>query len=322
MRKYKWPLHKALEFLNTRRPNLEIRASFYEQLRVLEENILRNPQYKFRFPGPSEEIKSEETMVSNTFENARAFVLAPKLLPSMEPQIKNHPKIKWADESPNTEKHQLVEAIMETLLDPQNKTKDSKKDAKTPQKSSIKKSSLSFKKENEPSILERKKENPTESPKKQPQNNSFIAAEYFFPFLPSWESRKQELKNNGRKWKKQFEGKGHWTWRSSRKQTNKVLLWTRKRRHLWNSLLASREISGPALVYSWGAEREFGPRSHAPRSSEAQDGWLDRGNSNENEPVHQKHREIKPIQLRQRHLLWEYQQPREYSLIERPHQKR
>lgn len=32
MRKYKWKLYKTLEFLNTRRPDLEIRASFYHQL--------------------------------------------------------------------------------------------------------------------------------------------------------------------------------------------------------------------------------------------------------------------------------------------------
>lgn len=32
MRKYKWSLIKTLEFVNSRRPDLEIRASFIQQL--------------------------------------------------------------------------------------------------------------------------------------------------------------------------------------------------------------------------------------------------------------------------------------------------
>jgi len=32
MVKYKWNLYKTLEFLNSRRPDLEIRASFFHQL--------------------------------------------------------------------------------------------------------------------------------------------------------------------------------------------------------------------------------------------------------------------------------------------------
>jgi len=39
MRKYKWKLYKTLEFLNTRRPDLEIRASFYHQLTQLENRL-------------------------------------------------------------------------------------------------------------------------------------------------------------------------------------------------------------------------------------------------------------------------------------------
>lgn len=103
MRKYKWTLHKALEFLNTRRPNLEIRASFYEQMLLLEENILRNPQYKFRFPDPGEEIRKEEALVSNTFENARAFSSVQKfqVIPGLLEKLQKTKKqsIKWADEA-------------------------------------------------------------------------------------------------------------------------------------------------------------------------------------------------------------------------------
>jgi len=36
MKRFKWSLYKTLEFLTSRRPDLEIRASFYHQLTNLE----------------------------------------------------------------------------------------------------------------------------------------------------------------------------------------------------------------------------------------------------------------------------------------------
>ena len=39
MRKYKWSLLKALEFLNSRRPDLEIRATFIHQLSAYEARL-------------------------------------------------------------------------------------------------------------------------------------------------------------------------------------------------------------------------------------------------------------------------------------------
>jgi len=41
MKKYKWSLLKTLEFLNSRRPDLEIRATFIKQLSDYE-NRLKN----------------------------------------------------------------------------------------------------------------------------------------------------------------------------------------------------------------------------------------------------------------------------------------
>lgn len=88
---------------------MEIRASFYEQMLVLEENILRNPQYRFRFPDPGEEIKKEEQMVSNTFENSRAFLTSQKftIVPGFSESLARKKAkciIKWADETKRTEK--------------------------------------------------------------------------------------------------------------------------------------------------------------------------------------------------------------------------
>lgn len=39
MRKYRWSLFKTLEFLNSRRPDLEIRASFINQLSEYERRL-------------------------------------------------------------------------------------------------------------------------------------------------------------------------------------------------------------------------------------------------------------------------------------------
>lgn len=41
MKKYGWTLLKTLEFLNSRRPDLEIRASFIQQLNMFENYLSR-----------------------------------------------------------------------------------------------------------------------------------------------------------------------------------------------------------------------------------------------------------------------------------------
>lgn len=76
MRKYRWGLLKTLEFLNSRRPELEIRATFIKQLSEYESRL------KDRGIGPktskwteiSDEnqfLESEELMLRNTFLNAQ-----------------------------------------------------------------------------------------------------------------------------------------------------------------------------------------------------------------------------------------------------------
>ena len=55
MREYRWSLLKTLEFLNSRRPELEIRATFIKQLSEYE-NRLKIPQ--------THEVKPELKVVS------------------------------------------------------------------------------------------------------------------------------------------------------------------------------------------------------------------------------------------------------------------
>jgi protein-tyrosine phosphatase len=75
MRKYRWSLLKTLEFLNSRRPDLEIRATFIKQLSEYESRL------KKRSIGPKTSkwdeiadenkfLESDELMLRNTFLNA------------------------------------------------------------------------------------------------------------------------------------------------------------------------------------------------------------------------------------------------------------
>ena len=41
MRKYRWSMLKTLEFINSRRQDLEIRPSFLNQLRMYEAKLLK-----------------------------------------------------------------------------------------------------------------------------------------------------------------------------------------------------------------------------------------------------------------------------------------
>ena len=81
MRKYRWTLFKTLEFLNSRRPDLEIRASFIQQLSSYEGRLIHNGL------GPKSgdwtelsegqaHIESEELLLRNTYLNAQMGPLA------------------------------------------------------------------------------------------------------------------------------------------------------------------------------------------------------------------------------------------------------
>ncbi|KAL4429696.1 hypothetical protein ABPG74_017105 [Tetrahymena malaccensis] len=81
MKKFKWTLYKTLEFLNTRRPDLEIRASFFHQLTALEQKLYRQGEGAKsaswqELSDESGKIESEELLVRNTFLNARNAPIA------------------------------------------------------------------------------------------------------------------------------------------------------------------------------------------------------------------------------------------------------
>ena len=57
MRKYRWSLLKALEFLNSRRPDLEIRAIFIHQLSAYEQRL--QAKFNGKFSSAWEDLSEE-----------------------------------------------------------------------------------------------------------------------------------------------------------------------------------------------------------------------------------------------------------------------
>jgi hypothetical protein len=81
MKKYKWSLLKTLEFLNSRRPDLEIRATFIHQLSAYEARLAQDKSFNItskwdELANPRALITCEELVLRNTFINAQMGPLA------------------------------------------------------------------------------------------------------------------------------------------------------------------------------------------------------------------------------------------------------
>ena len=102
MRKYKWSLLKTLEFLNSRRPDLEIRVSFIQQLSDYEARLFSQqakPTKKWsELDKDARYLESEELLLRNTFLNSKT---TPNALIQFQqlpfPQQRPKEQIKWAD---------------------------------------------------------------------------------------------------------------------------------------------------------------------------------------------------------------------------------
>lgn len=102
MRKYKWSLLKSLEFLNSRRPDLEIRATFIHQLSLYEARLQN--LYNLHISCKWDELSNsnptyacEELLLRNTFINSQ---MGPLPQPSTEDERVPARKaaIKWIDQ--------------------------------------------------------------------------------------------------------------------------------------------------------------------------------------------------------------------------------
>ena len=102
MKKYNWSLLKTLEFLNSRRPDLEIRATFIKQMSEFESRLKRktNGMCTTKWDELSDAnkfLESDELMLRNTFLNAQSGPIAQLSKPgafSSYPRLK---VLKWKD---------------------------------------------------------------------------------------------------------------------------------------------------------------------------------------------------------------------------------
>ena len=104
MRKYRWSLLKSLEFLNSRRPDLEIRATFIHQLSAYEQRLqqkFNKERFTSKWDELSEEkpyVTSEELILRNTFINAQMGPLAD----FRAPKHSKVAQLKWIDQVDKT----------------------------------------------------------------------------------------------------------------------------------------------------------------------------------------------------------------------------
>jgi hypothetical protein len=119
MRKYNWSMIKTLEFLNSRRPDLEIRVTFIRQLGEYEHRLSKrnlgamsvtwNDIFeRNRF------LESEELLLRNTFLNAKQ---KPKIdYSNVNPNQRIGFKLNWADFETRGRRQLAVEDLIENDL--------------------------------------------------------------------------------------------------------------------------------------------------------------------------------------------------------------
>ena len=102
MRRFQWSLFKTLEFLNSRRPDLEMKPSFIQQLfqyegRLHIRGIGPKTQHWSELSNNSPHLGSEELIVRNTFLNSKMAPLVD--LSSINLDEEKLYKLKWSDEA-------------------------------------------------------------------------------------------------------------------------------------------------------------------------------------------------------------------------------
>lgn len=101
MKKYKWSLYKTIEFLNNRRPDLEIRASFIRQLSYYEKRLLQETGIKsdaWTELASRPHLENEELILTHTFLNAQMGPFADFSKTESLASLKEGAKLKWIDQ--------------------------------------------------------------------------------------------------------------------------------------------------------------------------------------------------------------------------------
>ena len=111
MKKYNWAMIKTLEFLNSRRPDLEIRVTFIRQLGEYEQRLGMRAKAPMTvaWQDLTEEnkfLESEELLLSNTFMNAKQGQRV-----DLDDANQKHyvPRLRWVDHESRGRKKLAVE---------------------------------------------------------------------------------------------------------------------------------------------------------------------------------------------------------------------
>ncbi len=113
MRRYQWTLLKTLEFLNSRRPDLEIRANFIHQLTAHENRLVstglgpKTSKWTEVFE-KTNEFENEELLLRNTYLNAQMGPFADFSISAADRPRPS--KVRWVDDS-SKEKFPLATVI-------------------------------------------------------------------------------------------------------------------------------------------------------------------------------------------------------------------
>lgn len=101
MRKYRWALLKALEFLNSRMPDFEIRAPFIHQLAAYENRLIarrlepKTSSWTEVYDKTTNCFENEELMLRNTYLNSQMGSIVDFALDQLPDKTT---KLRWADE--------------------------------------------------------------------------------------------------------------------------------------------------------------------------------------------------------------------------------
>jgi len=101
MKKYKWSLYKTIEFLNNRRPDLEIRASFIRQLSYYEKRLLQETGVQsdaWTELASKPHLENDELILTHTFLNAQMGPFADFTKTESMDNLQDQHKLKWIDE--------------------------------------------------------------------------------------------------------------------------------------------------------------------------------------------------------------------------------
>lgn len=94
-------MYKTIEFLNNRRPDLEIRASFIRQLSYYEKRLLSETGVQsdaWTELASKPHLENEELIITHTFLNAQMGPFADFTKSESYKSLKENSKLKWIDE--------------------------------------------------------------------------------------------------------------------------------------------------------------------------------------------------------------------------------